>query len=96
MRYSRDEPRTIGIIWPEHLPKDLDAIRAGQHAAEADCHDLSAVGFGPGRTAQGTFVTTGPSAVFRKQVKKQLMAHPQLRASFSLQLSNKHKSKKEY
>ena len=27
---------------------------------EADCHDLLAVDFGPGRTAQGTFVTTGP------------------------------------
>ena len=47
---------------------------------EEDCHDLSEVDFGPARTAPGNFVTTGPSADFRKQVKKQLMAHPQLRA----------------
>ena len=45
---------------------------------EADCHDLSEVDFGLGRTVQGNFVTTGPSADFRKQVKKQLMAHPHM------------------
>ena len=33
--YSCHEPRTIVRIRPEHLPKDLDAIRRGQHAARS-------------------------------------------------------------